>query len=344
MHVEENVVYDFEHHLFCDVYRPPRSIAETPPPVVILVHGGAWMFGNKKRLVTIATSLCINNYVVCVVPEYNLSQLDHMVLQNILFFDWLLLIVLCIFARHKRSILFFILCISVLLSICVVICIMRQSETKQNAHPAHVKDIATCIQWVVQNANSPILHIDTNRLFLLGHSAGAHLCALATLNPRFLPLSTRACIRGVVCISGLYSFWQLQDSFTKFFINRGVFAEHAKDLTKRDFERLPYVKQCDCASCKSKAKRWEHVIDAWPMFHVASCNLEPKPRFLILTSDLDFSILNHAMEFTKELKQHQFYVQHLHFEGTNHFSIRKHWNTKHKHIATAVQDFLAFLS
>ncbi len=72
----------------------------------------------------------------------------------------------------------------------------------QVVHPEHVKDIASAIAWVHR-------HIadhggDPQRIFIMGHSAGAHLAALvATDESRLaeygLPLST---IRGVVLLDG----------------------------------------------------------------------------------------------------------------------------------------------
>jgi len=51
-------------------------------------------------------------------------------------------------------------------------------------HPAHVQDVAASINWVKQ-------HIvqyggNSSRIFLLGHSAGAHLVALVATDPQYL--------------------------------------------------------------------------------------------------------------------------------------------------------------
>jgi acetyl esterase/lipase len=51
-------------------------------------------------------------------------------------------------------------------------------------HPAHVQDVAAAIAWVHQNIGQ--YGGDQNRLFLLGHSAGAHLVALVATNPTYL--------------------------------------------------------------------------------------------------------------------------------------------------------------
>lgn len=56
--------------------------------------------------------------------------------------------------------------------------------TPDVVHPAHVEDVASGIAWVHE-------HIarfggDPKRLYLLGHSAGAHLVALVATNPKYL--------------------------------------------------------------------------------------------------------------------------------------------------------------
>ncbi len=51
-------------------------------------------------------------------------------------------------------------------------------------HPKHVQDVAAAINWVHQNISG--YGGDQNHLFLLGHSAGAHLVALVSTNPTYL--------------------------------------------------------------------------------------------------------------------------------------------------------------
>lgn len=51
-------------------------------------------------------------------------------------------------------------------------------------HPAHVEDCAAALAWVFNHATE--LGGDKNRIFLSGHSAGAHLAALLVTNPIYL--------------------------------------------------------------------------------------------------------------------------------------------------------------
>jgi acetyl esterase/lipase len=343
--VATDVLYSETPVRKCDIYRLVQDkTCHGQAPIVILVHGGAWMIGSKQRLANVAESICRSTRSVCIVAEYSLSQLDQIFLQNIIVCDWVLLAVLCILVR-KRTMQFLVLCIAVLVTVAILVHVMRRSETKKNAHPAHANDITACINWAVNNANGPLLQANAYKVILLGHSAGAHLSALVVLNKRFLSPDVRRRIIGVVCMSGVYSFWLLQKSVMKYAINRGVFAEHAAGLTYEQYLELENMRKCGCVSCLKQIVRWDNVLDAWPAFHIGEeLATQTDPAFLILTSELDLSLIDHALGFTHMLKTKQWRVQHVHFAKTTHFSIRKYWDGKHAHIGNTVSEFILNIS
>lgn len=68
-------------------------------------------------------------------------------------------------------------------------------------HPAHVEDVAAGIAWVQNNISN--YGGDPQRVFLLGHSAGAHLVALVATAPNYLQthhLSPKSALAGVMAI------------------------------------------------------------------------------------------------------------------------------------------------
>lgn len=83
-----------------------------------------------------------------------------------------------------------------------VVCSYRLAE--HGKHPAQVRDVARALAWVVANIRS--YGGNPDRIFLSGHSAGAHIVALLALHPKYLAEVnlTRAHIMGVVPISGIY--------------------------------------------------------------------------------------------------------------------------------------------
>ncbi|XP_029019745.1 uncharacterized protein si:dkey-193c22.1 isoform X2 [Betta splendens] len=79
-----------------------------------------------------------------------------------------------------------------------------------------VQDIADCLVWAQENGEK--FNFDKDSIVLIGHSAGAHLCALTTLfltdtrDELFIELSqqqdiTRA-VRGVIGLSGVYDIME----------------------------------------------------------------------------------------------------------------------------------------
>ncbi len=71
-------------------------------------------------------------------------------------------------------------------------------------HPAHIEDIAMAVAWVKRNIAQH--GGDPEKLFVVGHSAGAYLAALLALDPRYLAAHglTPRDIRGVVPVSGFF--------------------------------------------------------------------------------------------------------------------------------------------
>jgi len=51
-------------------------------------------------------------------------------------------------------------------------------------HPAHIEDCAAGVAWVIKNLDK--LNGDKNRIYLSGHSAGAHLAALLGTGEKYL--------------------------------------------------------------------------------------------------------------------------------------------------------------
>lgn len=71
-------------------------------------------------------------------------------------------------------------------------------------HPRAAEDLATAVAWL--NAQASSRGIDATRLWLMGHSNGAHLVSLLALDPRYLAahkLSTGT-IKGVIAVGGTY--------------------------------------------------------------------------------------------------------------------------------------------
>ena len=72
--------------------------------------------------------------------------------------------------------------------------------------PEFVHDAAAALKWVRQNIAAH--GGDANKIFLMGHSAGAHIAALVLLDPTYLKRVglDAASVRGMVGLAGPYAF------------------------------------------------------------------------------------------------------------------------------------------
>lgn len=77
--------------------------------------------------------------------------------------------------------------------------------------PGFMDDAARAVQWAVAHAAE--FGADAGRLHLMGHSAGAHLAALAALDPRYFAAAggPAPTIAGVIGLSGPYDFLPLRE-------------------------------------------------------------------------------------------------------------------------------------
>ncbi len=149
----------------------------------------------------------------------------------------------------------------------------------QNPHPAQIEDLAAAFAWVVRNISQR--GGDASRIYLSGHSAGAHLAALLALDEKYLKkfdLDPSA-IRGVIAMSGIYDVDHL-DAFLA-----------TGDATEKH--------------------------DASPIAHVTSS----APDFLISYCQWDYlGLPRQARDFTLALRKHFVPTDLLYVPGENHIS------------------------
>lgn len=79
-------------------------------------------------------------------------------------------------------------------------------KAPKHRFPAFVEDAADAIAWSAKNAAE--YKGDPSRLFVMGHSAGAHIAMMAALDPQWLARSglNSGVIKGVIGLAGPYDF------------------------------------------------------------------------------------------------------------------------------------------
>lgn len=97
----------------------------------------------------------------------------------------------------------------------IVTVVADYRKAPKHLFPAFVEDTASAIAWV--DANIGRHKGDPDRLYIMGHSAGAHLVTMVALDPQWLAaknLETSA-IKGVVGLAGGYDFLPLTTDSSK---------------------------------------------------------------------------------------------------------------------------------
>lgn len=78
-------------------------------------------------------------------------------------------------------------------------------------YPVFLHDGAAAVAWATNNAER--FGGDRSRVFLMGHSAGAHIAAMLALDPRFLAAQKvpQTAVRGLIGLAGPYDFLPLTE-------------------------------------------------------------------------------------------------------------------------------------
>lgn len=175
----------------------------------------------------------------------------------------------------------------------VAVALLRYRLAPSHRHPAQAQDVAAAVARLAKNADK--YGFDAKRIFLSGHSAGAHLASLIALDKSYLAEQklTGNPVAGVISFSGLY---ELAPSW--------IVSTNQKVVTEKTFGRDPAV-----------LKR------ASPVHHVRA----DAPPFLIITAFADFpGFALDARRFADALRSAGAKDVHQHmFKGADHFSIVK---------------------
>jgi hypothetical protein len=86
----------------------------------------------------------------------------------------------------------------------IAVALVRYRLAPTHRHPSQAQDVAAAIAHLISQAHQ--YGYDSKRVFLAGHSAGAHLASLVALDPTYLAahrLNSKT-IAGVIAFSGIY--------------------------------------------------------------------------------------------------------------------------------------------
>jgi acetyl esterase/lipase len=211
-------------------------------------------------------------------------------------------------------------------------------------HPEHVKDAARAFAWVRDRIGKH--GGDPDRIFLAGHSAGAHLMTLLATDdcylkdPKlYLDEKDFKAVRGVIPICGVYRIPDA-DEF-KVIAKKTVDHLVGAPGTGRLASTLNPTLMCMSGVCNPFAwvfgKDCEANKQASPLSHVRA----GLPPFLMINAEAEVAGL-HAMaaEYLKELKKHGVPVEHHEIEGTTHRTVIKKLYSADEDLAKLVAAFV----
>jgi acetyl esterase/lipase len=168
-------------------------------------------------------------------------------------------------------------------------------------HPAQIEDVASAFAWVIRHIAD--FGGDPERVFIGGHSAGAHLAALLTLDEKYLQAHglTRKNIRGTIALSGVYDLSSAESHSSVFGGNE-------------------------------QARR-----EASPGFHIDS----PAPPFLVTYCQWDyFSLPAQARQFHSDLTGAGIESELVYVPGRNHITTMLYLPRENDPTAAAMLQFL----
>lgn len=271
----------YSEHARCalDLYIPQRRAGA----VVLVVHGGAWMIGDKARTESSCRMLAEHG-LVAVACNYRLSSIPRGVARQGLWWTTVLgtLVMWLAGVRSRRILLF----VGVAFVGWVVYFVGGAiAEDTADDHPTHMDDVRDALTWVQRHIHR--YGGNPRCIVLMGHSAGAHLVSLLACKLSRLPDHP---VRGVVCISGVYSM------------------ERMKEVTLGEWVvRSAFGKMDDYAT------------------HSPVLNLHPGvPPHALLNATWDISLIRHTWDMLAAMRAEGCYVQARRFDG-DHFTIMRNW-------------------
>jgi acetyl esterase/lipase len=123
----------------------------------------------------------------------------------------------------------------------IVTIIADYRKTPQVKFPAFVEDAASSIAWAHNNAAK--YHGDPAKLYIMGHSAGAHIAMMAALDKQWLAKDglDPSVIAGVIGLAGPYDFLPLTTDSSKLALGHWPRPEETQPITYARVDAPPML-------------------------------------------------------------------------------------------------------
>jgi len=300
MNVSRDVPYGEHARCVLDVYGVRSGAAV---PVVLVIHGGAWIRGDKRGTEDVCRLLASRGLVV-VSSNYQLATLPGSLLVRAMLGLTAAFTVPLLWTQHvRRSVVA--MYVALLCVVWVFIAVNVTSTTVADAEgvlPPHVGDVERVLQWVEERVGW--YGGDPQSVVLLGHSAGAHLVSLLALRRS---TRQRCPVMGVVGISGVYSHARLKMSWCGSWLSRVAFG----------------------------------IRESYSSLFPVACVHDHTPPHLLINAEWDLGLMRHTWDMAVTMRAHGVYIRCRRYAGT-HLSIMKEWGRSGAN-ACILRDVLAFI-
>ncbi|XP_060585844.1 uncharacterized protein LOC132741641 [Ruditapes philippinarum] len=163
-----------------------------------------------------------------------------------------------------------------------------------STYDGQVKAVAQAVRWAKCFCEETG-HIDINRLYLMGHSAGGHLATLSALDESIL--AEVACstedVKGVISISGVYDLLCLNKHWLRHVYLEPTFGTSSKQWLQASPEHL--------------AQR--------------SKSANTMPKFLLILAEYDIFLKSQSYKFAQTLGKLNLECKHVEISKSNHFNV-----------------------
>lgn len=294
--MQDFFVVNDQHEKIPYRYYPNTSTTPTKGTVVV-IHGGAFVAGNLESLAHVCVALNSVGYDAVAVT-YTLSSVDVNIIRGSILG---LIGTACVFgimAPALISAVFLAFCMFTVIVLTIVTCMLEgNAKTK---HPRHVRDVSAAIADIVKNP-----HINTEKLHVLGHSAGGHIAGLIATDERFLCEVglNKTSISSYVLLSALLAKEEMPFGDL---VARSVF-----DMTG------PF--------------KW-----VWPLENVCP-GLQP---VLVVTCDGDTFLNSQALRFNERMQAANNKMKLVYASGRHHCNIHRDWDGDNANVLKAITNFL----
>ncbi len=182
----------------------------------------------------------------------------------------------------------------------------------QVKHPTHVQDVAQAIAWVYKNISK--YGGDPNRIFVMGHSAGAHLAALVATDGRHLEQSGASLdvLKGAILLDGA-----------------------GYDIPRQMRQAGPRLERTYRTAFGEDPKDWK---DASPITHIAkNKNIPP---FLIVHAGERLASKTQAEWLARKLQAADVPARTFHARDKNHMTLNRHLGRPNDDTTLRIATFL----